>query len=54
MGSQQVWTGAADCWVEAVGVEGEARGPGLGRRLVELRVQDGVSGRDLRWQGAEF
>ena len=30
-----VWTGAEDCWVEDVFVEEEARGQGLGRRLIE-------------------
>ena len=30
-----VWTGTEDCWVEDVFVEEEARGQGLGRRLIE-------------------
>jgi GNAT superfamily N-acetyltransferase len=34
-----VWTGADDCWVEDVFVEEEARGQGLGRRLIEGCVE---------------
>ena len=34
-----VWTGADDCWVEDVFVESEARGKGLGRRLIEGCVE---------------
>ena len=30
-----VWTGTEDCWVEDVFVESDARGQGLGRRLIE-------------------
>lgn len=34
-----VWTGAEDCWVEDVFVEEEARGQGLGRKLIEGCVE---------------
>ena len=34
-----VWTGGDDCWVEDVFVEEEARGQGLGRRLIEGCVE---------------
>jgi GNAT superfamily N-acetyltransferase len=34
-----VWTGTEDCWVEDVFVEEEARGEGVGRRLIEGCVE---------------
>jgi ribosomal protein S18 acetylase RimI-like enzyme len=34
-----VWTGAEDCWLEDLYVDGGARGTGLGRALVDAAVE---------------
>jgi GNAT superfamily N-acetyltransferase len=36
---QSVWTGTLDCWLEDLFIERDARGGGVGRRLVEACIE---------------